>query len=119
MNTDCDKMQKEIGRLLVNEIKEGKAYSLKIPENKDDLEVIVVKYSGNVRAWINSCPHDGRPLCRDPEYVWDTSGKFLECMNHQALFDPKTGMCTDGPCTGDSLFRIDVSQEGREIILRI
>ena len=38
-------MQTEIGRLLANELKEGKAYSLEIPENQDGLEVIVVKFA--------------------------------------------------------------------------
>ena len=112
-------MPTEIGRLPADDLREGQVYSSPIPDNEDDLEVILVKSSGTLKAWINSCPHDGRPLCKDPDYARDSSGKYLECMNHQALFDPKTGLCAAGPCIGDALFSVNITQERGEIILTL
>jgi nitrite reductase/ring-hydroxylating ferredoxin subunit len=33
----------------------------------------------------------------------DASGEHVVCAAHGALFDPLTGVCTLGPCLGDSL----------------
>ena len=118
-NEGGDCVPKEIGRLNVSDLVEGQVISLPIPGNADELEILLVKSSGTINAWINSCPHDGRPLCRDPNYVWDSSGRYLECMNHQATFDPNTGMCTDGPCVGDSLLGVKIHQEGGQIVLSL
>ena len=67
-----------------------------IKNNEDDLQIIVTNYKKKIYAYLNSCPHDTRPLCKDAEYLW-TKKKQLQCMHHQALFKPQDGRCIKGP----------------------
>jgi p-cumate 2,3-dioxygenase alpha subunit len=38
---------------------------------------------GEIRVWVNSCPHRGAMLCREPE----GNGRFLTCFYHGWTFD--------------------------------
>ena len=86
-----------------------------IKNNEDDLKIIVTNYKKKIYAYLNSCPHDTRPLCKDPEYLW-TKKKQLQCMHHQALFNPQDGRCIKGPCEGDYLLKISTIQKNGELI---
>ena len=43
------------------ELVELGALMVDLPQNADGLKVLITRFEGKVRAWINSCPHDGRP----------------------------------------------------------
>jgi len=59
--------------------------------------------SGEVRAYINACPHVGLPLNLSGDQFFDTEGKLLLCQMHGALFRPADGVCVSGPCEGEHL----------------
>lgn len=62
---------------------------------------------GRVRAWVNSCPHQGRSLCWAPgEFLFD--GERLVCPHHGATFDLESGECISGPCAGAALSPVPV-----------
>ena len=86
-----------------------------IKNNEDDLQIIVTNYKNKIYAYLNSCPHDTRPLCKEAEYLW-TKKKQLQCMHHQALFNPQDGQCIKGPCEGDYLLKINTIQKNGELI---
>lgn len=62
---------------------------------------------GEVRAYLNVCPHAGRRLDWAP-------GKFLRegaqvvCAAHGASFRLADGHCTAGPCRGQALREVRV-----------
>lgn len=66
-------------------------------------QVFVVRYDGQVRAYVNSCPHVGAPLEMDRDKFLDLTGSEIICAVHAARFDPLTGDCTWGPCRGRRL----------------
>ena len=41
------------------ELVELGALMVDLPQNADGLKVLITRFEGKVRAWINSCPHDG------------------------------------------------------------
>ena len=63
-------------------------------------------------AWINICPHDGRPLVKDVDFLWERR-KQLQCLNHFALFDPLSGECKFGPCLGANLAGLNIKETKR------
>ncbi|MDC3076165.1 Rieske (2Fe-2S) protein [Paracoccaceae bacterium] len=99
------------------ELDELGALMVDLPQNSDGLKVLVIRFEGKVSAWINSCPHDGRPLCRDPIFLWEKKRKLLQCMNHQALFNANTGICEEGPCKGESLTGLITKEKNNQIII--
>ena len=110
-------MSNVIAIIKSEELVELGALMVDLPQNADGLKVLVTRFEGKVRAWINSCPHDGRPLCRDPAFLWEKRKKLLQCMNHQALFNAKTGICEEGPCKGKSLYGLITKEKNNQIIV--
>ena len=71
-------------------------------------QVFVVRYDGQVRAYVNSCPHVGAPLEMDQDKYLDLTGSEIICALHAARFDPLSGDCTWGPCRGRRLAAVAI-----------
>lgn len=74
------------------------------------VESLVVHHDagGAVRAWLNVCPHAGRRLDWAPgKFILSKDG-LLVCAVHGASFETAGGLCTAGPCRGESLRAVDV-----------
>lgn len=77
-------------------------------------EVILINSGEQVYAWLNICPHQGRPLNYAPNKFLKTPDGHLMCASHGATFDMQSGECIGGPCKGASLraVPVTVNQEG-------
>lgn len=72
-------------------------------------QVFVVRTDGQVRAYVNSCPHVGAPLEMEEDRYLDLTGSEIICAVHAARFDPLTGDCTWGPCRGRRLTPVAIA----------
>lgn len=55
---------------------------------------------GEVLAYYNNCPHQGRALNLGPDrFMFGQDGRLI-CPHHGACFELTTGLCTSGPCEG-------------------
>lgn len=78
--------------------------------------VIVYRRGDTVRGYLNICPHAGRRLDWSP-------GKFLlknellVCAAHGASFQVDDGLCSAGPCRGQSLRAVAVRVAGGRVVL--
>ncbi|HEX2933061.1 MAG TPA: Rieske 2Fe-2S domain-containing protein [Candidatus Binatia bacterium] len=81
------------------------------------LDGFLVNDQGSYHAYINRCRHMATPLdfVRD-EFVSD-DGQFLRCYTHGALYEFSTGLCVDGPCKGESLYRLPVRIDRGEVLV--
>ena len=61
-------------------------------------------------AFCNSCPHWNVDLDLGDERFFDERIHAIVCRNHGAIFDPRTGQCTHGPCRGAYLERFELEQ---------
>ena len=59
--------------------------------------------AGDVRAWLNVCPHAGRRLDWAPGQFLVGKDGMLVCAVHGASFELAGGSCVGGPCRGDRL----------------
>lgn len=59
-----------------------------------------VRYRGAVYAYINRCAHCALELDWEPGRFYDAEARYLVCATHGALYEPDTGRCVAGPCTG-------------------
>ena len=73
----------------------------------------VVRQEGEVRGWIDRCPHAGMPLALMPDRYLTREGDLILCASHGALFRPLDGVCVAGPCAGRALRPWPVRIEGR------
>lgn len=73
---------------------------------------------GELRAYVNQCPHLGIELNWMPGRFMDADNLFIQCSTHGALFKPGTGECIAGPCQGDALTALDVRVDAGEVQIR-
>jgi nitrite reductase/ring-hydroxylating ferredoxin subunit len=79
--------------------------------------LILLRAGADVHAYLNSCPHRGVRLDWTPGRLLTTDGHHLQCAMHGALFEPTTGRCIAGPCTGARLNRLAVGIRGNEVVV--
>ncbi|MBP6011406.1 MAG: Rieske (2Fe-2S) protein [Alphaproteobacteria bacterium] len=97
-----------------DEIGEGCARGFIVGEARVD--IVVVRRSGVLRTYLNSCPHQGTPLETFPDRFLDQSGLLL-CSTHGARFRVEDGHCVSGPCVGKSLRAIACAVEDGVVVV--
>lgn len=70
----------------------------------------VIRYRGQVYAYLNRCAHRLVELDWEPGQLFDAEGRHLVCATHGALYRPDTGDCVDGPCRGAGLVPLAVAE---------
>ena len=66
--------------------------------------VFIVRQGDRLHAWRDACPHHGgTPMAWRKDAYLNAEGSRIVCHAHGAQFDIQTGLCTLGPCLGQSL----------------
>jgi nitrite reductase/ring-hydroxylating ferredoxin subunit len=74
----------------------------------------VVRFQGKPYAYLNRCAHVPMELDWVQGQFFESSGEFLMCATHGAVYRPETGVCAGGPCRGGRLRPIAVRErEGK------
>jgi nitrite reductase/ring-hydroxylating ferredoxin subunit len=76
----------------------------------------VVRRGGEVKGYLDRCPHAGLPLAMLPDRYLTQGGDLILCSSHGALFRPADGFCVAGPCAGRSLWPWPVKLEGDQVV---
>jgi nitrite reductase/ring-hydroxylating ferredoxin subunit len=92
-------------------------HNIVLGEGEDELDVVLVKTNGVIHAYINCCPHQFIPLETFPNHFLTTDRRHLVCSGHCALFELATGICTRGPCAGESLHRLRIAERDGAVYL--
>lgn len=62
-----------------------------------------MRKAGDVRGYVDSCPHAGWPLAGPSGRHLTRENDLILCAGHGALFRIEDGACLSGPCAGKSL----------------
>lgn len=89
------------------ELPEGGALGFPLGEDPW-LRGVLVRDGTGVHAYVNRCPHAGRPLDFPPGNFLTADGELFQCKAHGALFEKSTGLCIAGPCVDEELRRLPV-----------
>lgn len=68
-----------------------------------------IRYRGQVHAYLNRCSHVPMEMDYQPNHFFDSTGHWLMCATHGAVYSPQTGQCRRGPCRG-GLVKIGLSE---------
>jgi nitrite reductase/ring-hydroxylating ferredoxin subunit len=84
-----------------------------------DAVVFFVRYDGRVYGYLNRCAHVPMELDWVEGQFFESSGIYLMCATHGAIYAPDTGRCVGGPCRGARLRPVEVEErdtpEGRAV----
>ncbi len=73
----------------------------------------VIRYNGKAHGYVNRCAHVPVPLDWQEGEFFDITRSHLICATHGAQYEPETGYCVMGPCSGKSLRRLElIEREG-------
>ena len=95
----------------------GRTATFRLVRDGRTVHAFVVNHGGQFRAYVNTCPHIGTPLDVWPNEFYTDDGKALICSTHGALFEPVSGLCTAGPCSGDRLTVLPLTLDGDALVV--
>jgi nitrite reductase/ring-hydroxylating ferredoxin subunit len=75
----------------------------------------VVRYEGKVYGYLNRCAHVPIELDWAEGEFFESSGLYLMCSTHGAVYVPDSGLCASGPCKGGRLRPIAVREENDKV----
>jgi nitrite reductase/ring-hydroxylating ferredoxin subunit len=104
-------------RCPVGDLQPGHTLTFRLACGRRALAGFVVNHGGQMRAWLNRCPHVGTPLDLWPNEFYTEDGQALVCSTHGALYEPLSGRCTAGPCVGDALAPLPLRRDGDLLVV--
>jgi len=69
-----------------------------------------VRYRGGVHGYLNRCAHVAMELDWQEGVFFDHAGHDLLCSTHGAAYDPRSGRCLGGPCSGKPLVKLKLEE---------
>jgi nitrite reductase/ring-hydroxylating ferredoxin subunit len=93
----------------------GKGVRFPLTVSGEDGTGFVVRYEGVVHAYLNRCAHVPIELDWNKGDFFESSGLYLMCSTHGAIYMPDSGKCAGGPCRGGRLRPINVFEKDSQV----
>ena len=95
----------------------GVRFEVRSPSYTSALPAFAVRYDGQICAYLNQCAHVAMEMDWQPGRFFDANdpvdARYIMCASHGAMYEPHTGLCVGGPCTGARLQSVPIiEQEG-------
>ncbi|MBM3350995.1 MAG: Rieske 2Fe-2S domain-containing protein [Betaproteobacteria bacterium] len=97
----------------------GKGIRFDLPALGEYVTGFVVRFKGNVHAYVNQCAHVSVELDWNEGDFFSMQKDYLICSTHGAHYRPDNGFCVMGPCKGKSLKSIEAVEQNGKIIINI
>ena len=76
----------------------GEAVPFDVNYEGQTCRAFAVRFEGRSHAYLNRCAHVAMEMDFQPNQFFDSSGQWLICATHGAMYDPASGECVGGPC---------------------
>lgn len=92
----------------------GNGVRFEIQQHGVTAAAFVIRHGGVVYGYVNRCRHVPVELDWQEGRFFDGDSDYLICSMHGALYLPDSGLCVAGPCRGQSLQALAISEhDGR------
>ncbi len=96
-------------------IEGGKGVRFPVTTAAGDATGFAVRYNNIAYAYLNRCAHVPIELDWTQGEFFESSGLYLMCATHGALYTPESGYCVGGPCRGARLRPIAVMEKDEQV----
>lgn len=93
----------------------GKGIRFPVTAGGEDASGFVIRYRGKVYGYLNRCAHVSIELDWSEGEFFESTGAYLMCSTHGAMYMPETGKCAGGPCRGGRLRPIIVTEHDNRV----
>lgn len=90
-----------------------------LPELGERTTGFAVRYDGRVYAYVNRCAHVPVELDWNEGEFFDLTRDYLICATHGAHYQPNSGFCVMGPCKGQRLQALQVSERQQQVVIHL
>jgi nitrite reductase/ring-hydroxylating ferredoxin subunit len=101
----------------LHEVPEGGCRGFTLGGGGRPLDGLLVNVNGQIRGYINRCPHAGNRLNMLPHRFLSPDNSVIVCASHGALFEKGNGYCVAGPCVGRSLTPVALRIESGYVLI--
>ena len=102
----------------VSDVPNGDVVEFTFGEQKKTMfRMFVYNDDGQLRGYMNVCPHFNVPLNMRPRELFTSDRAQFMCAVHYAKFNLHEGHCTDGPCEGGALEIIPLEIEQGKVFV--
>tara|TARA_B100001123_G_C14992131_1_gene900023 strand:- start:351 stop:728 length:378 start_codon:yes stop_codon:yes gene_type:complete len=95
----------------------GRGIRFEVTDQTNTYSAFVVRSTKGVASFVNQCTHLALELDWNPGEFFDADGQNLVCATHGALYNPITGACVGGACSGKPLQVLTIIETGGCIYL--
>ena len=95
----------------------GDGVRFEVDQGDAAVPAFIVRYDGQVHAYLNRCAHRAMELDWNPGRFFDGEGLLLVCSTHGAVYAPDTGECRGGPGSG-ALVQLEVEERDGCVYLK-
>lgn len=78
----------------------GRGVRFEVDVGGRSVPAFAIRYGGRAYAYLNRCAHVATELDWQAGMFFDFDAEYLLCATHGAFYDPATGACAGGACTG-------------------
>jgi nitrite reductase/ring-hydroxylating ferredoxin subunit len=103
----------------LDDIPDGESTGLSIPDGDLWISLLLVRRDSQVFIYRNRCPHEGDRMEHGRGKFLDEEGKNILCASHGAVFRIEDGVCTEGPCEGESLIAFPAHIEEGSVFIDV
>ena len=96
-------------------IEGGKGVRFPVTAFGEDTTGFVVRYNHTAYGYLNRCAHVPIELDWAEGEFFESSGLYLMCSTHGAIYAPESGHCMGGPCRGGRLRPIMVVERDDQV----
>ncbi len=88
----------------------GSGVRFTVELNTRQVGAFAVRFDGAVHGYLNQCAHVPMELDWLEGQFFESSGLYLICATHGAMYEPDSGLCVGGPCRGASLAKLRIEE---------
>ena len=93
----------------------GKAWVFDVLLWRRPARAFALRFEGRVVAYMNRCAHVPTEMDWRPGEFLDDERRYILCSMHGAVYEPTTGRCVGGPCTGARLMPVPVTENAGQV----
>ena len=99
----------------LNDLRTKRSVKFKFRRDGISRDGFAALVEGQVIVYENVCRHLPLSIDYGDNQFFTGDGKEIICKTHGAVYEPLSGLCTEGPCKGASLFKISFEVKGEKI----
>jgi len=93
----------------------GRACVFDVTLWRQPARAFALRFEGRVFAYLNRCAHVPTEMDWRPGEFLDDQRRFILCAMHGAVYEPTTGQCIAGPCSGRRLMAVGVVESAGQV----